>query len=497
MPLLAELLDDEQVLAVRGPLQVEITAVTSDSRQIVPGALFVCTPGYRAEGGETRADRHEYVGAAIAAGAVAVVLERDVELPGEATVVRARDAWSALAIASSRFYGDPSAQLRVVGITGTSGKTSTSYFVDSVLRRSGCSVARFGTIDYRIGGEVIAASQTTPEAPLLQSLLRRSVDAGCNAVVMEVSSHALALRRVGEVHFDVGVFTNMSRDHLNFHPSMDDYKKAKARLFDSLDGGAVINVDDPVASYMLDSSRGSSVTYGVEKPADVRARNIETTLQGVFFDADTPRGTIAVRLRHLGDYSVYNALAAVAVGEALGIDLEVIGAALAETAAVPGRFELVDTADRDFAVAVDYAHKPDALLRVLQAARRLRPRRLILVFGCGGDRDRGKRPVMGRIASELSDQVIVTSDNPRSEDPRAILDDIVVGVREGDPNLSSCEIEVDRAAAIRRAIAIAGAGDIVLIVGKGHETYQLVGDQRLHFDDGEQARAALDELGKS
>ena len=392
--------------------------------------------------------------------------------------MRVRDAWSTLAGAAARFYDFPARALQVVGITGTSGKTSTTYFVDAVLTQAGQRVARLGTIEYRIGDRVLPAAQTTPEAPLLQSLLRAAVAAGCTAAVMEVSSHALALRRVAEVDFDVAVFTNLSHDHLNFHPDMDHYRRAKGRLFESLASGgksatAVVNVDDPASEYIIGVNRGALLTYGVTQPADVCASELRSDLRGVAFTATTPRGRCAVRLRHLGEYSVYNALAALAVGESLGIPLDRIAAGLAAAPPVPGRFELVD-AGQDFVVAVDYAHKPDALQRLLESARRLRPRRLITVFGCGGDRDRAKRPVMGRIASALSDYAIVTSDNPRSEEPQAIIDEILVGARSADPAATRTTSDPDRARAIHHAITTAQSGDLILIAGKGHEPYQLI-----------------------
>jgi UDP-N-acetylmuramoyl-L-alanyl-D-glutamate--2,6-diaminopimelate ligase len=365
-----------------------------------------------------------------------------------------------------------------------------------VLAAAGRRTARLGTIDYQLGERTVPAAQTTPEAPLLQELLRAAVDAGCTAAVMEVSSHALELGRVAAIEFDVGVFTNLSHDHLNFHPDMQHYRRAKGRLFEGLGGGdkrrgtAVVNVDDPASEYMIGANRGTLLTYGIEAAADVSATDVRMDLRGVQFTATTPRGRRAVALRHLGDYSVYNALAALATGEALGLELDATVAGLAATPPVPGRFELVD-AGQDFVVAVDYAHKPDALRRLLESARRLRPRRLVTVFGCGGDRDRGKRPVMGRIAAELGDYAIVTSDNPRSEDPGAIVDEILAGVREIDPGGTRHVAVVDRAAAIAHAIEAAEPGDIVLIAGKGHETYQLIGAQRLDFDDRLVARGAL------
>jgi UDP-N-acetylmuramoyl-L-alanyl-D-glutamate--2,6-diaminopimelate ligase len=496
MPLLRELLAVEEIRAARGSLDVPVARIVSDSREVEPGDVFVCLPGYRTEGGETRADRHDFIPMAVERGARALIVERDIGRLDGVSVVRVDSCWSAIAAMACRHYGNPSRELVVVGVTGTSGKTSTTYFVEAVLRAAGHSVARIGTIEYRIGASGRPAPQTTPEAPVLQSVLRDAVRAGCSAAVLEVSSHALELRRVAGVAFDVAVFTNLSRDHLNFHPDMHHYTRAKGRLFEELESGgkratAVINVDDPASDYMKAVNRGELLTYALTRAADVRASDVVHTHQGMRFVVSTPRGKAPVALRHLGEYSVYNALAAIAVGLGLGVELEAIVTGVAGAPAVPGRFELVD-AGQEFFVAVDYAHKPDALERLLQSARRLEPRRLLTVFGCGGDRDRGKRAVMGRIATALSDFVIITSDNPRSEDPHAIVEEIAAGAREIDPDGERHAVEVDRAAAIRRAISMAESDDMVVIAGKGHETYQLIAGRRLEFDDRIHARRALE-----
>ncbi len=497
MPSLRSLLPAERIVAARGPLDVQVERVITDSRAVRPGDVFVCLPGYRSEGGETRADRHDFIPAALAAGATALVVDREIAAPPAVTVVRVADPWTAVAEMAAELHGHPSRQLTVVGVTGTSGKTSTTYFIDAVLTAAGRQVARLGTIDYRFGARTVPAAQTTPEAPLLQELLRAAVDAGCTAAVMEVSSHALELRRVAAVDFDVAVFTNLSHDHLNFHPDMPHYRRAKGRLFEGLSQGgkrgtAVVNADDPESGYIIGVNRGALITYGVTSQADVRARDVQVSLSGVRFTAETPRGSVAVQLRHLGSYSVYNALAALAVGESLGLGLDGIARGLAAAPPVPGRFELVE-AGQDFVVAVDYAHKPDALARLIESARGLRPRRLLTVFGCGGDRDRAKRPVMGRIAVAGSDLTVITSDNPRSEDPAAIVAEIFAGARALDPRGDRVVVEVDRAAAIALAIDRAGPGDIVLIAGKGHEPYQLVAGVRHDFDDRLVARDALKE----
>ena len=495
MPTLRALLPADRVVAVCGSLDVHVERVVTDSRAVRPGDVLVCLPGYRSEGGETRADRHDFIPAALAAGATALVVDREVSAPPEVVVARVADVWTTVADMAAALHGHPSHQLTMVGVTGTSGKTSTTYFIDAVLAAAGHRVARLGTIDYRFGDRTVAAAQTTPEAPLLQALLREAVEAGCSAAVMEVSSHALELRRVAAVEFDVAVFTNLSHDHLNFHPDMHHYRRAKGRLFEELSSGgkrgtAVVNIDDAHGDYIVDVNRGGLVTYGVTRDAMVRARDVSMTLAGVRFAATTPRGTLDVRLRHLGAYSVYNALAALAVGESLGLPLDVIEGGLAAAPPVPGRFELVD-AGQDFVVAVDYAHKPDALERLIESARALRPRRLITVFGCGGDRDRAKRPVMGRISAAGSDLTVITSDNPRGEDPAAIVAEIAAGARAAAAEGERVVVEVDRAAAIALAIERAGPGDIVLIAGKGHEPYQLVAGVRHDFDDRLVARAAL------
>ncbi|MGH7790180.1 MAG: UDP-N-acetylmuramoyl-L-alanyl-D-glutamate--2,6-diaminopimelate ligase [Candidatus Binatia bacterium] len=495
MLLLRELLDADRILSAHGSLERPVGRITTDSREVAPGDLFVCLPGYRSDGGETRADRHDFIPAAVAAGAAGLIVERDIAPIEGVSIVRVADAWATLAALAARFHGRPSRELELVGVTGTSGKTSTTYFIEAVLAARHARVARLGTIEYRLGDRVVAAAQTTPEAPLLQGLLRAAVAAGCTAAVMEVSSHALALQRVAEVDFDVAVFTNLSHDHLNFHADMDDYRRAKGRLFEGLGGGgkhgtAVVNADDPAGAFMLAATRATALTYGLGPGADVRATALHTDLHGARFLAATPRGSIAISLRHLGDYSVYNALAGLATGVALGLELDAIAAALAQAPPVPGRFELVD-AGQDFVVAVDYAHKPDALQRLLESARRLQPRRLIVVFGCGGDRDRSKRPVMGRIAAGLADYTVVTSDNPRSEPPQAIIDEILAGVCAVDTAGARSVAEPDRARAIAHAIEVAGPGDIVLIAGKGHEPYQLIAGQRFDFDDRLVARAAL------
>jgi len=492
---LADLLHGVPVELLAGYFDVPVRAVVSDSRAVAPGDVFVCLPGYRTEGGEVRADRHDFIPAALARGAAALVVQRRIDPPQGVTVVRVPDAWSAISRMACAFFDHPSLALTMIGVTGTSGKTSTTYFIESILTAAGVRTARFGTVEYRFGAVAVPAAQTTPEAPELQRLLRRAVDEGFQAVVMEVSSHALELRRVGGVAFDVAVFTNISQDHLNFHPDMHHYLRAKGRLFEELGSGgktatAVVNADDPCGGRIMEINKAGLLTFGVARAADVRACDIETGLHGTRFVAQTAAGALAIALPHLGDFHVHNALAAIGVARALHLDDAAIRRGLAAAPPVPGRFELVDCG-QDFKVAVDYAHKPDALERLLRSARGVQPRRLITVFGCGGDRDRGKRPLMGRIAAQHSDLVIVTSDNPRSESPEQIIAEIMCGVREVTGASARVQVEPDRGRAINAAIDLARADDLVLIAGKGHETDQLFADRRVHFDDREQVRAAL------
>lgn len=503
MKKLSQLLRNIKAEVLRGDVDAPVRAIVTDSRAAGDGDVFVCLPGYRTEGGETRADRHDFAADAATHGARVFVVERPIAAPADATVVRVADCWDAVARMACELHDHPSRQLTVIGVTGTSGKTSTTYYIESVLRAAQIPTACLGTIEYRFGDEVIPAIQTTPEAPQLQQLLRTAVDRGMRAVVMEVSSHALELRRVAGVDFDVAVFTNISQDHLNFHPDMDHYLRAKARLFEALGSGgkpgiAVVNVDDPRSEHIIAVNRGALLTYGMSPQAQVRATDIQSDLTGTRFTVDLsstshePPATShrTIRLPHLGDYQVYNALAAFSVGTALGHDVDSIVAGLEQAPAIPGRFELVDCG-QDFRVAVDYAHKPDALERLLRSGRSLRPRRLITVIGCGGDRDRQKRPLMGRIAVEQSDIAIITSDNPRTEEPLAIIDEIIAGARQAPDAEERLRIEPDRARAIAMAIELAGRDDLVLIAGKGHETYQILGTRRIHFDDREQVREAL------
>jgi UDP-N-acetylmuramoyl-L-alanyl-D-glutamate--2,6-diaminopimelate ligase len=465
----------------------EITAIAYDSRQVVRGALFVALRGQHADGTAFARD-------ALTRGATAIVAETPAAPGAVAPWIVVSNARLALALLADAQYGRPSAELQVVGITGTNGKTTTAYLVASILDAAGIRCGLLGTVGYRIGAEMRDATRTTPEAPDLQQLLREMADRGCGACAMEVSSHALALRRVDGITFAAGVFTNLTRDHLDFHADMEDYFRAKQRLFELLPGQApaLINIDDPRGAALVEIAR-RPVTYGISRPADISPGPLEFSLAGLQFDIRTPRGTLRARSPLVGRPNVYNVLAAAAVGVALGLPFDAIEKGIAALDGVPGRFQIIASARDDVSVVVDYAHTDDALRNLLETARPLARGRLITVFGCGGDRDRTKRPLMGAVAGRLSDLIVVTSDNPRSEDPQRIIDDVLRGLtpdtrKNEDQRLLTI---VDRGAAIRTAIELARPGDLVLVAGKGHEKYQVIGERVLPFDDVAVAKDAL------
>jgi UDP-N-acetylmuramoyl-L-alanyl-D-glutamate--2,6-diaminopimelate ligase len=459
-----------------GP-EVEVSYLANDHRQVSPGTLFFCVPGFTRDG-------HDFAAEAVARGAVALVVERRVG--AGVPEVRVPDVRAAMARAAARFHGDPSAALKVIGITGTNGKTTTAFLTRELLEAAGVPCGLLGTVKAVIGGVEEPVVRTTPESIDLQATLAAMVATGDSACAMEVSSHALELHRVDGVHFACALFTNLTQDHLDFHPSMEDYFQAKRRLFVAASGAArVVNADDPYGRRLASEFPGTT-TFSLERPADYRASDIEISLTGSRFTLRHGGTAIPVACRLPGAFNVANILGAVAACASLGLPLEDLVPAVEELPGVPGRFEPVDDG-QDFAVLVDYAHTPDSLANVLHAARALSRRRLITVFGCGGDRDRGKRPLMGAIAARESDLAIVTSDNPRSEDPRAIVADVLSGAPDG-----GLEMVLDRRAAIARAIAAADGGDVVLIAGKGHERGQeFAGGRREPFDDVAVAHEAL------
>jgi UDP-N-acetylmuramoyl-L-alanyl-D-glutamate--2,6-diaminopimelate ligase len=460
--------------SVRGRRDTDITAVTYRAEAVVPGALHVCVPGFTADG-------HDFAGVAVANGAAALVVERELELDVPQLVVES--SRSAMAAAADAFYGHPSRELAVVGITGTNGKTTTAFLMHAILEAALGPAGLLGTIESRIGGVVEPVARTTPESVDLQAILRRMADAGDRACAMEVSSHALELHRVAGVRFAAAGFTNLTQDHLDFHPDMEAYFAAKARLFEEAPGA--INVGDAYGRRLAGMAGGPVLTYAArtDADADVRPHAVEVGAGGaIALIVSTPRGPIPLDVRLRGGFNVENVLCAVTLAELLELPHAAVRAGISSVPGVPGRFEAVE-AGQPFTVLVDYAHTPDGLENVLGSAREITAGRLICVFGCGGDRDRGKRPLMGRVARRLADVPLVTSDNPRSEDPDAIIAEIMDGV--------PMEAEPDRRAAIERAVGMARPGDVVVIAGKGHEQGQQFADRTLPFDDRTVAREAL------
>ncbi len=497
---LAELIEPQAnelgVVRRAGSLDVPLAGVTDDSRQVKPGTLFIAVKGERVDG-------HQYVAQAVNSGAVALVVQQEVS--GLAVpVVQVADSRRALGLLGSAFHGKPSARLRMIGVTGTNGKTTTTYLCRAMLESAGRRVGLIGTVAYEIGAERIPASHTTPGALELQDLLARMVTAKLDAAVMEVSSHALALDRTVGCEYDVAVFTNLTQDHLDFHRDLDDYFNAKLKLFTGLDHRgckpntkrAIVNADDPRSARIVKAVTVPVWTYGLGGRADLRAEDIRMSAGGTSFTLVTPLGQARVESHLVGEHNISNTLAAIGVALHEGLSLEAVCRGVASVHNVPGRFERV-LAGQPFTVVVDYAHTEDALIRLLSAAERLKTGRIITVFGCGGDRDRTKRPKMGRAAVERSDVVVLTSDNPRTENPEHILREVEVGVKEalGRRPHVQYRLIADRREAIRAAVREARPDDLVLIAGKGHEDYQIIGTTKHHFDDREEARAAITALG--
>ena len=478
--------DSRLAIPTDAALDVPCTGVAYDSRTVTRGSVFVALPGQKADGAQ-------FAPQAVAAGAVAVVSERSAAGAGVPWIVVA-NARLALAHLAAEFFGHPSRRMKVVGITGTNGKTTTSYLMQAIFEAAGVRCGLMGTVTYRIGDREIAATRTTPEAPEVQAFMREMLDAGCGACVMEVSSHALAMHRVDGIRFAAGVFTNLTRDHLDFHQDMESYFAAKRRLFEMLpaDAPAVVNVDDPRGQSLTEIAAWP-VTYAINRDADISPGPLTFGLEGLTFDIRMPQGTAHVRSKLVGKPNVYNILAATGTTAWIGIRIREIQEGLQKLAGVPGRFEVVSSPADDITVIVDYAHTDDALRNLLETARPLASRRLITVFGAGGDRDKTKRPLMGMVAARLSDVVVITSDNPRSEDPMRIIDEVKRGA-EPESRQGKAEVLtiVDRRDAIQHAVQVASAGDIVLIAGKGHEKYQEIGGQVTPFDDVAVAREALE-----
>jgi len=487
--LAASLPQDERpdIPAAAAALDVVCAGVTHDSRRVSPGAVFVALRGQNVDGAQ-------FAPQAVASGAAAIVAERPPATAVAVPWVVVTDARRAIAYLAAEFFGHPSREMRVVGVTGTNGKTTTSYLINAMFEAASIPCGLMGTVTYRVGDRSFDATRTTPEAAEVQELLRQMASAGSGACVMEVSSHALALRRVDGTRFSAGVFTNLTRDHLDFHENMEGYFAAKRHLFEMLpaDAPALINADDGRAPGLIEAS-ALPVTYGINKQADVSPGPLSFSLEGLNFEIRLPQGVVRVRSTLVGKPNVYNILAAAGTTAALGVPLEAIEEGLRRLPGVPGRFEVVSRPGDDITVVVDYAHTDDALRNLLETARPMAARRLITVFGAGGDRDRTKRPLMGMVAARLSDVVVITSDNPRGEDPARIIDEVKRGA---DPETRQSHAEVltivDRREAIVHAIRAAGVGDVVLIAGKGHERYQEIGARIHPFDDVAVARESLE-----
>lgn len=470
---LSELLKDTDVLTLAAPSECEIGGVSYDSRKVKPGDAFVAISGFETDG-------YEYIPSAVEKGAAVVISDRvpQVDIP----YVLVRDCRKALALLSRNFFGDPAGEMQIIGITGTNGKTTTTYLLKHLLEDTiGAKVGLIGTNGNMIGSEFIHTERTTPESFELQQLFAEMKSAGCTHVVMEVSSHSLVLSRVAGIDFAVGAFTNLTQDHLDFHHTMDEYAAAKAMLFSVCRVGC-INIDDKWADNMMKNAPCRLLTYSADgKEASLAAENIKLSAKGVSFTASCDGKRADVSLAIPGKFSVYNALNTIAVGLALGISLDDCAKAMKTAHGVKGRMELVPT-DGDYTIVIDYAHTPDALENALKALRADHNGRLVALFGCGGDRDRTKRPIMGAIAADNADFVIVTSDNPRTEQPQSIIDEILVGLEgKKTEHIAIC----DRAEAIKWAIDNHRANDVILLAGKGHEDYQVVGHEKHHMDERE------------
>lgn len=476
---------------IHGDQETDVTGVQTDSRLVNPRDLFICVRGLAVDG-------HNFAEKAVELGAAALVVERELDLNVPMLVVK--DCRAAMAVIANHFYGYPSEEMRVIGITGTNGKTTSAYIIESLLAGHDYRTGLMGTVQMKIGSETFPTKNTTQEALELQKNFRRMREVETDYCVMEVSSHALDLGRVKGTHFRTALFTNLTQDHLDYHKTMEQYQAAKGLLFSRLGNTfhadpaersyAVLNADDPASAAFAKLTTAESVTYGFSESADVRAADIRITAKGTSFRLLTFRGEADVETRLIGKFNVYNALGAIAVALLEDIELDEIVRTLEAMQPVEGRMETVDEG-QDFLVVVDYAHTPDGLENALAAVKEVAEGSVITVFGCGGDRDRTKRPKMGAIAGRYSDYVFVTSDNPRSEDPESILKDIEPGIIDTGFASDRYEMIADRRTAIQKAIEKASPKDVVLIAGKGHETYQLIKGATLHFDDREEARAAL------
>lgn len=481
--LFASLLKDVETLEIVGNTNIEINKIEYDSRKVEKGDVFVAIEGYQTDG-------HRYIDSAVKNGAVAIVVQSKPANELSVPYVIAKDTRKALSLMASAYYDYPSKKMKLIGVTGTNGKTTVTYLVKSTLEFAGYKVGLIGTNQNMIGNKVLESERTTPESLELQKLFFDMANEGVNFVIMEVSSHSLYLDRVYGNEFYLGAFTNLTQDHLDFHGTMEDYAKAKAKLFKMCYKG-IINADDEYVKLISEDATSKITKYGINKKSDISAKNIKFNQRGVLFEVETPFGSENIRLDIPGEFSVYNALCAIGICQAVGIGISDIAKALVLTKGVKGRAEVVSVAT-PYTVMIDYAHTPDGLENIISTIKGFCKGRVITVFGCGGDRDRTKRPKMGKIAGDLSDVCVVTSDNPRTEDPELIIKDVLEGMKDVKAEYVAI---TNRTQAIEHAMKIAKEGDVVLLAGKGHETYQILKDKTIHYDEREIVKEVVKRIG--
>lgn len=494
MKTLKDIISTLDVQQVQGNQNVSIQDITADSRAVKPNSLFIALDGATVDG-------HNYIDKAVDAGAVAVIVSKPVTVPADVCVITVDDTRQAMMVCVPYFFDYPANRMRMVGVTGTNGKTTTTHMIRHILKAQGFKVGVIGTVHIMIGDTSYPIHNTTPDVVDLQHILHQMVQENVEYCVMEVSSHALALGRVSGVEFDTAVFTNLTQDHLDFHKTFENYLAAKCKLFEQVSApnqvkdnkGAVINIDDSYGYRVMEKTTAPTITYSTLGKGTLNASDVHMSTKNSQYTVNYKGESYPVSMNTTGLFNVYNTLAAIGACLQEGISMEAIDTALKTFNSVPGRFELIEEG-QDFAVVVDYAHTPDGLQNILETAKAIKENRIIIVFGCGGDRDATKRPIMGRIAAEYGDKIYVTSDNPRTEDPVQIVKDVEVGVKEALRDGTSYEVIVDRREAINHAIHDAKAGDIVIIAGKGHENYQILKNETIHFDDREEARKALKEI---
>lgn len=482
---LETVLEGVEIEYIRGNEDIEIKGVSYDSRDMGEEFLFICIQGYRKDG-------HEFIRQAVRSGACAVLIDEEIEPVDGITYIKTTSNRKAMAAIASNFNGHPEKKLKLIGVTGTNGKTTTAFLVRDVLKHANMKCGLLGTIEMDDGNEILKANRTTPESVDIHREFKRMVQNGCSHCVMEVSSHSLELFRVDKIDYDISIFTNLTKDHLDFHKTMEEYMKSKQKLFYKTNGNSLINTDDywgkKIYNNLLEDSK-KVVSFGMDETCDFRAINVNLKIDSVEYDLVYPGGQVHVVLPIPGLFSVYNSIGAIAACYLSGIDMETVVEGIELTKKVPGRFEVVGKKD-GFTVIVDYAHTPDALEKALKTVKEFGEERIICVFGCCGNRDRTKRPIMGRIAQDYADYFIITSDDPRFEDPQLIIDEVVEGLDQENKNY---ETIVDRTQAVTRAISLARKGDIVLLAGKGHEDYMVIGDEKLPYDERKLARKLLEE----